>query len=158
MSDYISSGAGMFFVTGVYHGYTPVLQTGVFLRSITRYTPALRFRVTKYTVVPEDEETGLAYTYSPSGNELDSTVVSNGLAQVTSNFNGIIQVAKNPGGGAEALYDVCCELYPITMTLSGSVDGVVAPSRSIVFPDHQLGSHRYTAQYHDEGHGNCCNC
>jgi endo-1,3(4)-beta-glucanase len=79
--------------------------------------------VTKYTVLLEDGKTWLLYAYSPSGMELDFTVVNNGLAQATSNFDGIIQIAKNPVVDAEALYDAACGVYPTTATLSGNVNG-----------------------------------
>jgi endo-1,3(4)-beta-glucanase len=54
---------------------------------------------------------------------IDFTVVNNGLIQATSNFNGIIQIAKSPSADAEALYDAAAGAYPTTATLSGSVSG-----------------------------------
>jgi endo-1,3(4)-beta-glucanase len=114
---------GMAFITGIYNGGTPVLQTGVFFRSVTKATTSPKAGVTKYTILLEDGKTWLLYAYSPDGTGLDFTVVSNGLAQATSNFNGIIQIAKNPGGDAEAMYDAACGAYPTTATLSGGADG-----------------------------------
>ncbi|KAG0648941.1 glycoside hydrolase [Hyphodiscus hymeniophilus] len=113
---------GMAFVTGIFNGGTPILQTGVFFRSIAKVTSP-KAGVTKYTVVLEDGKTWLLYAYSPQGAGLNLTVVSNGLAQATSTFSGIIQIAKNPGGNAEGLYDAACGAYPTTATVSGSVDG-----------------------------------
>jgi endo-1,3(4)-beta-glucanase len=114
---------GMGFVTGIYSGGTPILQTGVFFRSITKATSNPKPGVTKYTILLEDGKTWLLYAYSPTGAALDFTVVNNRLAQATSNFNGIIQIAKNPGGGAGALYDTACGTYATTASLSGSVNG-----------------------------------
>ena len=54
---------------------------------------------------------------------IDFTVVNNGLIQATSNFNGIIQIAKSPSTDAEALYDAAAGAYATTATLSGSVSG-----------------------------------
>jgi len=54
---------------------------------------------------------------------IDFTVVNNGLIQATSNFNGVIQIAKSPTADAEALYDVAAGAYPTTTTLSGSMSG-----------------------------------
>jgi len=95
----------------------------VFFRSITKSMASPKTGVTKYTVLLEDGKTWLLYAYSPSGMELDFTVVNNGLAQATSNFDGIIQIAKNPVVDAEALYDAACGVYPTTATLSGNVNG-----------------------------------
>ena len=114
---------GMAFVSCIYYGGTPILQTGVFFRSITKAAYSGKSGLTKYTILLEDGKTWLLYAYSPDGSGLDFTVVNNGLAQATSNFNGIIQIAKNPGGAAEALYDAACGVYPTTATLSGSVSG-----------------------------------
>jgi hypothetical protein len=106
------------------NGGTPILQTGVFFRSVTKSTKSPKTGVTKYTVLLEDGKTWLVYAYSPDGSGLDFTVVGNGLAQATSNFNGIIQIAKNPGGDAEVMYDAACGAYPTTAMLSGNASSV----------------------------------
>lgn len=111
---------GMGFVTGIYNGGTPILQSGIFFRSITKATTDPKLGVTKYTIVLEDDKTWLLYA---SGNPIEFTVVSHGLVQATSNFNGFIQIAKSPGGDAEALYDAACGAYATTATLSGSANG-----------------------------------
>jgi endo-1,3(4)-beta-glucanase len=113
---------GMGFVTGLYNGSTPVVQTGVFFRNITQSALSPKAGVTKYTFVLEDGKTWLLYAYSSSGAPLNLTVVSNSLAQSRSNWYGIIQIAKNPGGAAEALYDAACGAYATTASLSGSVN------------------------------------
>jgi endo-1,3(4)-beta-glucanase len=113
---------GMGFVTGIYNGGTPVLQTGILFRSITRATSNPKPGVTKYTILLEDGKSWLLYASSSDGNSIEFTVVNSGLAQATSNFNGFIQIAKNPGGGAEALYDAACGTYATTATLSGNVN------------------------------------
>jgi endo-1,3(4)-beta-glucanase len=51
--------------------------------------------------------------------------VSNSLAQSTSNWYGIIQIAKNPGGEAEKLYDTSCGTYATSVNVSGSVSGAI---------------------------------
>jgi endo-1,3(4)-beta-glucanase len=118
---------GMGFVTGIYNGATPILQSGVFFRSVTQDTTIQKPGVTKYTALLEDGKTWLMYAYSASGQPLEFTVVNNGLVQATSNFNGIIQIAKNPGGAEdEALYDDYCAVYPTTVALSGSATGAVS--------------------------------
>lgn len=126
---------GMGFVTGIYSGGTPVLQTGIFFRSLTKATTNPKLNVTKYTIVLEDGKSWFLYAYSPDGAGLEFTVVNNGLAQATSNFNGVIQIAKKPlaGGDAEALYDAACGAYPTTASLSGSVNGATG-SYTLSFP------------------------
>jgi endo-1,3(4)-beta-glucanase len=112
---------GMGFITAVFDGSaTPVLQTGIFFRSVTKALDP-KPNVTKYIILLEDGTTWLLYAYSPEGLELDFTVVDNSLAQGTSTFNGIIQIAKNPGS-AELVYDTACGAFVTTATLSGSVD------------------------------------
>ena len=114
---------GMGFITAIYNGGTPLLQTGVFFRSVTKASTHPKAGVTKYTMILEDGKTWLLYACSLQGAGLDFTVVNNGLVQATSNFNGVIQVAKNPGGDAEAMYDAAYGAYPISVTLSGSLNG-----------------------------------
>ncbi|PMD46142.1 glycoside hydrolase family 81 protein [Hyaloscypha variabilis F] len=111
---------GMGFVTAIYNGGTPILQSGVLFSSITKAASSPMPGVTKYTIILEDGKTWLLYA---SGNAIDFTVVNNTLIQATSNFNGFIQIAKNPGGEAEALYDASCGVYATTATLSGSAKG-----------------------------------
>ncbi|KAE8444064.1 hypothetical protein EG329_000932 [Mollisiaceae sp. DMI_Dod_QoI] len=115
---------GMGFVTGIFNGATPLLQTGVFFRSITKATTGPKPGVTKFSIQLEDGKIWLVYAYSPSGAGLDFTVVNNGLAQATSGFNGIIQIAKSTSSASEALYDAACGAYPITTALSGVANGV----------------------------------
>lgn len=130
---------GMGFVTGLYNGSIPVVQTGVFFRNITRSSLSPKAGVTKYTFVLEDGKTWLLYAYSSSGAPLNLTVVSNSLAQSTSNWYGIIQIAKNPGGAAEALYDAACGAYATTASVSGSVNGATG-TYSISFTKAGLAS------------------
>jgi endo-1,3(4)-beta-glucanase len=114
---------GMGFVTAQYNGGTPLLQSNVFFSSITKISSDPRQGVKKFRIVLADGKTWLLYAYSSTGNDIDFTVVNNGLAQATSNFRGIIQIAKNPNGNADAIYDQACGAYPITTTLSGAANG-----------------------------------
>ncbi|TVY48463.1 putative endo-1,3(4)-beta-glucanase [Lachnellula occidentalis] len=123
---------GMGFVTGIFNGGTPILQSGVLFRSITKAAIAPKpdlsqTGVTKFTIILEDGNTWLIYV---SGSEVvgqdsafDFTVVNNGLIQATSSFNGVIQIARSPSTNAEALYDAAAGAYPTTSTLSGSASG-----------------------------------
>lgn len=115
---------GMGFVTGKYNGGTPIVQTGVFFRTVTQSQISPKTGVTKYTLLLEDGNTWLLYAYSSNGAVLEFTVVNNGLLQATSNFIGIIQLAKNPGN-AESLYDAACGAYATSVNLSGTVSEAV---------------------------------
>lgn len=120
---------GMSFVTGIYNGAIPILQTGVFFRSVAKATLAPKSGVTKYRIILEDGKIWFLYAYSTTGNSLDLSLANNSMAQASSGFNGIIQIAKlpvgnPPGGAAEQLYDDFCGVYPTTTILSGNVNGV----------------------------------
>lgn len=115
---------GMAFVTGIYYGATPIVQTGVFFRSIVKSNVPRR-GVTKYVMNLEDGKTWLLYAYSPLGDAFELTPVSNSLAQATTGFNGTIQIAKlgQRDGGTEQLYDRCCGAYAKGINLSGLTSG-----------------------------------
>ncbi|TVY85067.1 putative endo-1,3(4)-beta-glucanase, partial [Lachnellula suecica] len=121
---------GMGFVTGIFNGGTPLLQSGVFFRSITKASTSPKSGVTKFTILLEDGNTWLVYASQPNAPnaagappELDLTVVNNTLIQATSSFNGIIQIAKSPSSDAEALYDAAAGAYATTAIVSGSSNG-----------------------------------
>lgn len=113
---------GMGFVTGLYAGSTPVINSGVFFRTVTKSTTGPKPGMTKYTLYLEDGKVWHLYAFSSRGDSLELQVVSNGFARATKPFSGIIQVAKDPGN-AEALLDAASGAYPAGVTLSGSVSG-----------------------------------
>ena len=113
---------GSAFITAVYDGASPLIQTGVFYRTVTRATAEPKAGVTKYKLHLEDGTTWLVYAYHTKGDPLDLEVVNNGLARAKGPFYGTIQVTKDPGNG-EAVYDQACGAYPTGVRLSGSVDG-----------------------------------
>ncbi|KAH6640566.1 glycoside hydrolase family 81 protein [Chaetomium tenue] len=113
---------GVSFITAIYNGANPVLQTGVFFRTVTRMTTDPKPGITKYKLQLEDGATWLVYARHTQGDPLDLEVVNNGLAQAKGPFYGTIQVAKDPGDG-EKVYDQACGAYPVGVQLSGSVDG-----------------------------------
>ncbi|KAH6647977.1 family 81 glycosyl hydrolase [Truncatella angustata] len=113
---------GMAFVTAVYTGSTPVVSTGVLFKQVTKSTHGPKAGVTKYTMYLEDGRTWHVYAYSPNGDTLDLNVINNGYAKASKPFNGIIQVAKDPGG-AESILDAAAGAYPTSVTLSGTATG-----------------------------------
>ncbi|KAL2266220.1 hypothetical protein VTJ83DRAFT_5572 [Remersonia thermophila] len=115
-------GAG--FITALYEGSRPLVQSGVFFRSLTRVSAAPKAGVVKYRLLLEDGTTWFLYARHTSGSPLDLEVVNNGLARAKQPFSGTIQVAKAPidPGGAERVYDRACGTYATGVKLSGSVD------------------------------------
>jgi endo-1,3(4)-beta-glucanase len=113
---------GMGYVTALYNGATPVIQTGVYFKTVTKVTKDPKSNVAKFTMHLEDGMTWRVYAYKTKGDELDLQVINNGLAQAKRPFFGVIQVCKDPGNG-EAMYDAGAGIYPTTLELSGSAAG-----------------------------------
>lgn len=116
---------GMGFVTAIFHSGTPILQSTVLFRSITKISTAPKPGVSKFKIDLEDNTSWLMYAYSLSDFGLEFQAVSNALIQATSNFEGIIQIAKNTpnNGSAEAMYDEACGAYATSVEISGSANG-----------------------------------
>ncbi|KAI0382143.1 glycoside hydrolase family 81 protein [Hypomontagnella monticulosa] len=113
---------GMGFVTAVYKGGTPVISTGVYFKTVTKSLKGPKQGVTKYTLYLEDGKVWHVYAYSAKGDKFDLTVVNNKMAKAEKPFDGIVQVAKDPGN-AESMIDAASGAYPIGATVSGSVSG-----------------------------------
>lgn len=119
---------GTAFITAIYNGSTPLIQTGVYFRTITRATKDIKPGITRYKLRLEDGATWLLYAYhAPGAAALDMHVLNNGLAQARGPFHGIVQVAKVPstGAGGEDVYDAACGAYPVGVQLSGAVHGAI---------------------------------
>lgn len=114
---------GMGFVTGIFNGATPLIQTSIGFFNMTRAQSNPKVGITKYTFITQDQKKWLVYAHSPSGALLDLKM-SGSSAQAASGFNGVIQIAKDPGD-AEAMYDAGCGTYPTDGGVFGSVDGPV---------------------------------
>lgn len=113
-------GAG--FVTAIYNGVTPMIQSGVFFLSVTKVSTQPRPGVTKYKIVLNDGKTWFLYA---TGSELDLQVVNNGLVRASSAFTGSLQLAKDPSGAGEALYDAAAGAYATGVLVSGTAVGMV---------------------------------
>jgi endo-1,3(4)-beta-glucanase len=115
---------GMVFTTGYYGGSTPMIQTGVFFRSMTKSSKDPKTNVRKYTFVLEDGTTWRLYAYKTSGDNLDLQLTNNGLAQSKKSFTGYIQIAKDPGPKkAEDVMDNGCGVFANGLSVEGSVSG-----------------------------------
>ncbi|KAI1485066.1 glycoside hydrolase family 81 protein [Biscogniauxia mediterranea] len=114
---------GMGFVTAVYKGGTPVITTGVFFKVVTKSNKGPKQGVTKYSITLEDGKVWHVYAYSAKGDSFDLSIKSNVEARAAKPFNGIVQVSKDPGSGAESIIDGASGSYPVGVTLSGSASG-----------------------------------
>ncbi|KAH8897003.1 family 81 glycosyl hydrolase [Thozetella sp. PMI_491] len=113
---------GCAFITAIFNGATPLIQSGVFFRTVTRATKEVKSGVTKFKLNLEDGTFWLLYAHATKGQPLDLHVVNNGLAQAKGPFYGTIQVAKDPGN-SEAMYDAASGAYPTGVELSGTTNG-----------------------------------
>src|SRR5208282_4736475 len=113
---------GMAFITGVYSGLTPLIQTvGHAISSFQ--SSKLSGSNTKYKVGLNDGTTWLMYVFPSTGS---LSLSQNGMNIVgSSQFTGYIQIAKIPIGSttAEAIYDANAGAYVTGMTLFGSTLG-----------------------------------
>lgn len=142
---------GMAYVTAKFDGAVPILQTGVYFRTMSRITRDPKEHVTKYTFVLEDGTTWRVYGWRTKGDDLDLDVINNGLAQSKKPFYGILQVCKDPKTpGSEQLFDDGAGIYPATLGLSGSANGSTG-SYSFNFQKegHQTGNlYMYALPHH----------
>ncbi|POR35186.1 Putative endo-1,3(4)-beta-glucanase 2 [Tolypocladium paradoxum] len=115
---------GMAYITGEFDGAVPVLQSGVYFKTMSRITRDPKDRVAKYTFNLEDGTTWRVYAWRTKGDELDLEVINNGVAESKKPFYGIVQICKEPGSpGSEGLLDDGAGIYPVTVRLSGSASG-----------------------------------
>lgn len=117
---------GSGFVTAIFAGACPLIQTGVFYKTVTRSSKEAKSGITKFRFHLQDGTTWLLYAYHSKGDALDLQVVNDGLAQAKGPFYGTIQIAKDPTGKGEPIYDAGCGAYPTDVTLSGSAKGAKA--------------------------------
>ncbi|KAJ4150160.1 hypothetical protein LMH87_010923 [Akanthomyces muscarius] len=132
---------GMAYITAEYNGATPLVQSGVFFRNVTRATQKSKKDVTRYSFVLEDGTTWRVYGYKTKGDDLDLQVLNNGVASSARPFYGVIQVVKesttSDSDEESKLLDQGAGIFPITMNLSGNVNGA---SGSYEF-DYEKGGH-----------------
>jgi endo-1,3(4)-beta-glucanase len=119
---------GMGFVTAVYHGSTPRIESTSFVSVI--YIGLVTLSSTyKYVAELADGTSWNIYvTTSQIGYPVNSfTLISAQVLQGAPGFQGFIQVAKVPldaGRDTKVIYDSAAGAYPVSATVSGSVEGV----------------------------------
>lgn len=117
---------GMGYVTAIYNGATPYLDSSVFFTKLIPVTSP-KAGVTKYKVVLADSRVWLLYATSNNGTGLALSLSNSTRIKAPGYFFGKIQIAKNILGDAvnEKSYDQCAGSYATTTTVSGSVDGSI---------------------------------
>lgn len=132
---------GMAYITGIYAGSIPRIQTGVYFKTVTRVTKFPKGHVTKFNFKLEDGSTWRLYAYRTRGDDLELEVTNNTLAQSKKPFFGSIHIAKDPGtAGSEQTLDDGAAVYPVTMKLSGTASN-----------EHGTYSFNYQREGHDQG-------
>ena len=112
---------GMAYITAEVNGGTPMIQSGVFFKTVTKSTTDPKTYVSRFTFNLEDGTTWQLYAWRSKGDELDLQVINNGCAESKKPFYGVIQVCKDPKTpGSEQLLDDGAGIYPTTVKLTGS--------------------------------------
>ena len=115
---------GMAYIAAQFDGAIPVLQSGVYFKTVSRVTKDAKDHVAKYTFNLEDGTTWRVYAWRTKGDGLDLKVINNGLAESQKPFYGILQICKDPlSPGSERILDDGAGIYPATLKLSGSASG-----------------------------------
>lgn len=115
---------GMGFVTGVYTGLQPLVQSCITFQDLV-YVGAIGQGTYKYRVTLADGKSWLFYVTPDNDNGIEpgfNFTDSSTTIQGPSGFSGIIQVAKNPAGSTgEAVYDQSAGVYARSASISGVV-------------------------------------
>jgi endo-1,3(4)-beta-glucanase len=120
---------GMGFVTGIYTSATPLIQSGIFFKSLS---PLIENGTTwKTTATLQDNTQWFIYVTPAAGAQSAPAIILNDskTVQISSGFTGIVQIAKLAGGGpGEQTYDASAGVYPVNGTVSGSLTSAITLS------------------------------
>ena len=112
---------GMGFATALYRNLMPTIQSAVFFRNFVQ-VPRPRGGVFKYRITLEDNKLWLLYATPSNGQDPKLKLVSNIQIQGLRDWNGVIQVSKNPtGANGESVYDASAGVYPRSGAVSANV-------------------------------------
>ncbi|KAF2674038.1 endo-1,3-beta-glucanase Engl1 [Microthyrium microscopicum] len=116
---------GMGFVTGVYRGCTPYVQSSVFFRMFIPSGTINNGNTEKYRVVLEDGAVWLIYRTMDHGTTLGAPMqqLSNTTICGDAGFKGFIQIAKLDDPANESVYDTSAGAYAVSCTVAGIVSG-----------------------------------
>lgn len=113
---------GMGFVTGIYKGLQPIIQSGVIFRSFSFAGTA--GSIFKYRVILEDGSNWLLYACSANATDPQFQRQSNTMLRGASGWHGVVQICKNPAGvDGESKYDGSAGVYATSATIHGTVNG-----------------------------------
>ena len=116
---------GMGFVTGLYTGIQPVIQSDVQFLSVVAI-PTPRIGVYKYNITLADNKSWLMYAMPSNGQNPNFQLLSTTMLQGPPAWSGFIQVAKNPAGSTgEFSYDKSAGVYATSAAVTGSTLGSV---------------------------------
>jgi len=118
---------GMGYVTGVYNGSTPLIQSGVFFRTLT-YGGLINGNSTaQYEVDLMDGSQWLMYLTPFSGYTMPVMTLANQSDIVSDRlFTGSCQIAKNSNATVTMpIFDASAGVYPLRGSISGTVSGAV---------------------------------
>lgn len=115
---------GMGFVTAIYYGATPYIESGVYIERIIPFKSP-KPGVSKYKLQLKNGKYWLLYAVANNGSGLALKLTSPSRLQAAGSFSGIIQIARSPGNlkENENTYEKCAGAYATGATVSGSVDG-----------------------------------
>ncbi|KAI6782091.1 uncharacterized protein J7T54_003511 [Emericellopsis cladophorae] len=117
---------GMPYITGTFVGGTPLIQTGVYIRQMTKVAKNPKANVAKYNFLLEDGTTWHVYAHCTGGAMLNLKTINNGLVQSTKPFTGSIQIVKDTfSRNSEQMLDDGAGVYPTGVELTGSTSGKV---------------------------------
>lgn len=138
---------GMGFVTGIYTGLQPFVQSCVTFRDLV-CVGAIGQGTYKYRVTLADGKSWLFYVTPDNDNDIEPSfnLTDSSTIQGPLGFSGIIQVAKNPAGDSgEVVYDASAGVYATSASINGAVNdytgtygltwqkaGQYAPNKSIL--------------------------
>jgi endo-1,3(4)-beta-glucanase len=131
---------GMGFVTAIYNGVTPYIDSAVYIDKVTPFQGPKQ-GVSKYKLLLKNGRTWLLYAIANNGTGLALNLTSSTRLEAPGSFSGIIQIARSPDGMAENenKYETCVGAYATGASVSGSVDGKTG-SYSLTFKKAGNGS------------------
>jgi endo-1,3(4)-beta-glucanase len=111
---------GMGFVTGIYKSATPLIQSGVFFKSLSPLS--VTGSTAKTVATLQDGTQWLIYVIPNSGSAPDIILDDSQTVRISSGFSGIVQVAKLVGGNAgESVYDASAGVYASSGNIGASL-------------------------------------
>lgn len=115
---------GMGFVTAIYYGATPYIDSGVYIEKIIPFKSP-KPGVSKYKLELKNGKYWLLYAVANNGTGLALDLTSPSRLKAAGSFSGIIQIAQSPGNlqENEIKYEKCAGAYATGASVSGSVDG-----------------------------------